>query len=145
MSAPLSFKLSVFRYDLPLKRPFRLAGRQVDARSGLLLRLDDGHRHYYAEAAPLPGFSPESLDDIILKIKQEERWPALLLGNFPPFYDEDVPASLQFAFSTLWNERKASLENTSLQKAVYAGALSHLPVNATLGMDENPGSGAASA
>jgi o-succinylbenzoate synthase len=136
MPASPLFKLDISRYDLPMKRPFRLAGHRIERRSGLLLRLRDGVQEYLAEAAPLPGFSPESLDDITLHIEQEPNWPARLLGNFPPFFDEELPATLQFAFSTLWHERKARLEGHALQTSVYAGAHRRVPVNATLGMDE---------
>lgn len=131
-----AFELRVFRYDLPLNRPFRAAGHTFEARSGLLFRLQDEGYTYLAEAAPLPGFSAESLDDIIQHVKNENRWPAFLLGNFPPFYDDDVPPALQFAYSTLWHERRARLDDISLQKSVYAGAHGRLPVNATLGIDD---------
>lgn len=54
----------VFRYRLPLKQPVTLKpGTIINAREGLLLRLrgEDG-AEAWGEAAPLPGFSLESLD-----------------------------------------------------------------------------------
>lgn len=53
----------VFRYRLPLVRPLVLRGRTLRERRGLLLRLtsDEGGVGW-GEAAPLPGFSSESLE-----------------------------------------------------------------------------------
>lgn len=50
-------------YQLPLKRPLHLAGGiTLETREGLLLHDPDGGG--WGEAAPLPGFSPESLEEV---------------------------------------------------------------------------------
>ena len=53
-----------FRYRLPLAEPLALAGRAVDERDGVLVRIDsDAGASGWGDVAPLPGFSRESLED----------------------------------------------------------------------------------
>lgn len=56
--------ITVFRYSLALRRPLDLAGQTLTRRQGLILKLRaaDG-RCAHGEIAPLPGFSPETLDE----------------------------------------------------------------------------------
>jgi O-succinylbenzoate synthase len=56
-------ELRAFRYRLPM-RPIRLAGRVMTERTGLVL-CDAATGQHWGEAAPLPYFSRESLDDVI--------------------------------------------------------------------------------
>jgi len=58
-----SFRL--YRYHRALAPPVRLAGQQHSSREGLLLRRDTPQGVRWAEAAPLPGFSREGLDEVI--------------------------------------------------------------------------------
>jgi len=53
-----------YKYTLPLREPLELEGQTVRRRRGLLLRLtgEDGEVGW-GEAAPLPGFSAESVDE----------------------------------------------------------------------------------
>lgn len=54
----------IFRYRLPLAVPLTLAGRAVDERDGVLVRIDsDSGASGWGDVAPLPGFSRESLED----------------------------------------------------------------------------------
>ncbi len=54
----------IFRYRLPLARPLPLAGGAVRERTGLLVRVQaDSGAWGWGDAAPLPGFSRESVDD----------------------------------------------------------------------------------
>ncbi|CAA9420938.1 MAG: O-succinylbenzoate synthase [uncultured Rubrobacteraceae bacterium] len=54
----------LYRYDLAFAEPVTLKGATLNRREGTLIRLiaNDGSEGW-GEAAPLPGFSPESLDD----------------------------------------------------------------------------------
>ena len=54
----------LYRYDLALSEPLTLKDATLHRREGALIRLtaDDGSEGW-GEAAPLPGFSPESLED----------------------------------------------------------------------------------
>ena len=74
-------RIQVFRYRLPFKAPVELAGEAHAARNGFLLALHNEHGAIgWGEAAPLPGFSRESL---------QETWNGLVrcarrLANQPP-------------------------------------------------------------
>jgi len=63
---PATRQAALYAYRIPLTRPLRLGGRDYAARSGLLLRLRERAgeaqpwREGVGEAAPLPGFSPDS-------------------------------------------------------------------------------------
>lgn len=63
--------MKVFEYTLPLVRPLALAGGVVlTERCGILLH--DPETDGWGEAAPLPGFSPESLEDVREAVRREE-------------------------------------------------------------------------
>ncbi|MBK8481132.1 MAG: o-succinylbenzoate synthase [Proteobacteria bacterium] len=52
------------RYELSLCQPLQTASGAIAQRSGLLLALDDRQgRRGYGDAAPLPGFSPDTLEE----------------------------------------------------------------------------------
>ncbi len=73
--------MRAFRYQLPLSKPIELGGRSHSMREGLLLETEWG----WGEAAPLPSFNRESLQDVLVA------WHA-----GPPF---TLP-SLQFAYDS---------------------------------------------
>lgn len=76
-----------FRYSLPLKSPLQLPGvAPLTSREGLLLH--DPQTNGWGDAAPLPGVSPETLDEVVESVKQD-KWSA---ERFP---------SLRFALSCL--------------------------------------------
>ncbi|RMF16510.1 MAG: hypothetical protein D6758_07760 [Gammaproteobacteria bacterium] len=73
----------LWRYTLPLTAPLSLAGGlRLPARQGLVLAEtdDDGQIRAAAEAAPLPGFSQESVDDaadmLLSALSDSGDWPA---------------------------------------------------------------------
>ena len=59
----------VFRYRLPLVAPLVLPSGTHTEREGILLRLRaaDGTEGW-GEAAPLPGYSPDTLDDVLTEL-----------------------------------------------------------------------------
>ena len=78
----------LYRYDLPLSEPVKIKGAALHRREGALLRLtaDDGSEGW-GEAAPLPRFSAESLDDATQQLRA---MAPLLMGR-------EMPASLSHA------------------------------------------------
>jgi o-succinylbenzoate synthase len=59
-------EVTAYRYDLPLARPLPLKDRTLHTRAGILLRFQtECGVSAYGDAAPLPGFSRESIDDVI--------------------------------------------------------------------------------
>ena len=75
----------LYGYDIALSEPVALKGATLYRREGALIRLtsDDGCEGW-GEAAPLPGFSPESLKDTIEQLR----------GISPSFNDSPIPADL---------------------------------------------------
>ncbi len=65
--------LGLYRYDLPLVRPFLLHGQTLSKRSGLLIR----NGNYWGEICPLENFSQETLEEAQAEalswIKSKER------------------------------------------------------------------------
>lgn len=73
--------LEAYRFNVPLKRPLKLRGTAYTFRQGILIRREER----WAEASPLPGFSPDTTDHVISALRGER--PATV--------------SLQFALSAL--------------------------------------------
>ncbi|MCH2177470.1 MAG: o-succinylbenzoate synthase [Mariniblastus sp.] len=73
--------MRAFRFRIPFKAPVLLKGRSYTGRQGVLLE----SKGQWSEASPLPGFSSETIDEVV----------AALRGKQKP------PASLNFALSAL--------------------------------------------
>ncbi len=58
--------LTLFRYSIPFRKPFRSASGVIQKREGLLI---GNGTNIWTEIAPLPGFSTESLDDTLSFLK----------------------------------------------------------------------------
>ena len=73
----------LYRYDLALSEPVKLKAATLHRREGALVRLtaDDGSVGW-GEAAPLSGFSPESLEDSIEQLRATA--PELAGHEMPP-------------------------------------------------------------
>jgi len=84
----------LYRYDLALSKPVTLKGTTLRRREGALIRLstEDGHEGW-GEAAPLPSFSPESLEDTIVRLHATA--PGLLGREIPtnPPKPDNTPIS----------------------------------------------------
>jgi len=67
--------VKLYAFALPLHRPLTMGGQTIDRRRGLLLELSDGNGHTgFGEAAPLPGFQKETVNDCrdqLLRIAKE--------------------------------------------------------------------------
>lgn len=57
---------ALYRYTVPFVTPIRFAGATLDSREGALIRLrDTTGLEGWGEASPLPGFSPETLEQAL--------------------------------------------------------------------------------
>ncbi|MEM7477922.1 MAG: o-succinylbenzoate synthase [Planctomycetota bacterium] len=83
--------IKAYRFQIPLQRSLPLKDRVHTERSGILLERDGR----WAEASPLPGFSQETLDDVVAALRGEKA----------------EPASLQFALNSL---EQPELEQTEI-------------------------------
>jgi len=59
-----------YRYRLPLRKPLQLRNTTIEEREGALVRIDSPSGYSgWGEIAPLPGFSPETLDKALAQAK----------------------------------------------------------------------------
>jgi len=82
--------MNAYRFRIPLVSPLKLKGQTYNEREGVLLERDG----QWSEASPLPGFSVESIDDVI----------AALQGK------QEAPPSLKFALAALEDSFSAPVE-----------------------------------
>lgn len=83
--------MQVFRFRLPLKRTIKLGSLSLSYREGLLLHLNG----MWAEASPLPGFSPETLVDVAQELADLE------VGNKDFLHLPIRSSALRFAVDSL--------------------------------------------
>ena len=77
--------MNTIPYSLPLQRPLRLGTFTLTERHGILLQATDesGQPTGWGDVAPLPGFSTESLDDVVEALKKPASsfpYPSLRFG-----------------------------------------------------------------
>ncbi len=119
IDAVASVEWRVWSYRLPLTRPLHWGGARHAVREGLILGLlhpAEGWR--YGEAAPLPGFSPESLDQARADLL------ALLRGE-----TRDACASAWHALDSAW-ELGGDAPSPLAVNALVDGPLADLPAAA---------------
>lgn len=56
--------LRLYQYRLPFQKPFKTAAGEFNHRRGIILHYRKGEIDLISEAAPLPGFSSESFNDV---------------------------------------------------------------------------------
>ena len=106
----MGFRLQYRRYRLPLRAPVRTAHEVWAEREGLIVRIEtpDG-RTGYGEAAPIPAFGTETIDEIEQGCRT--------LGDMPSGQTLDaVPAELgclRHALATAREEIAAALEESA--------------------------------
>ncbi|MFP4227796.1 MAG: o-succinylbenzoate synthase [Salinivenus sp.] len=114
--------VDLYRYALPLTAPLDLGAKTISERQGLLIRLSlASGAEGWGEAAPLPGFSPESLERAVAHARRlRERWTGHPLSaetlesvwgalSFP----KDAPASVRFAGESAVVEAVAAARDVS--------------------------------
>lgn len=88
-----SKKIAIFYYQAPFQFPLTFNGKRLNYREGLLISIKDRKQSFYAEIAPLPGFSKESLTQAKLQIID-------VFNNIKPCKSALFP-SVSFALSSL--------------------------------------------
>lgn len=135
-------QVDLYRYDLPLKTPLHVGGETMTHRQGLLLRLlTEGGTVGWGDAAPLPGFSSETLDQTVASARA--LYPRLVGTEIPPDpssisarmrelpFEAGCPSSLRFAVESAVVELVAAARGTS-PAALLGQRRSTLSLNALL-------------
>ncbi|MCA1802411.1 MAG: o-succinylbenzoate synthase [Rhodothermaceae bacterium] len=127
-------KISLYQYSLPFRTPLKTANAFFPVREGLLIHcLDQDRISVWAEASPLPGFSSESVSDIIQaseKLIESISKGKNLIDGIP---------SLSFAVDCiLWKigrtgEMKFSPETTL---KTFSPTPRNIPVNTAIGIGD---------
>ncbi|NNF56972.1 MAG: o-succinylbenzoate synthase [Rhodothermaceae bacterium] len=123
----------LFRYRLPLVEPLRFAFGTLAHRAGVLLCLtaEDGTEGW-GEAAPLPGYSPDTLDDVLAEappLLRRYREGDARLDGFVASFERTFrrpkgrgrqlyPPSLRHAEAAALTDLGARLQGTSLDRAL---------------------------
>jgi O-succinylbenzoate synthase len=136
-------KLDVYTYEFPFTKPFSIASGTFSKRKGLYLRFNKNGIIAWGEAAPLPGFSNETLSDVNNQLKSHhteinelfER--TFSLESIQSYLNStDLGPALQFAIYTLAATWLAQNQRQSLHDYLFSKPKSTIPVNAVLGLEE---------
>lgn len=130
-------KFTACQYHLPFVRPLKISNTSFTHREGLILRYDSGSHTFWGEVAPLPGFSKESLPEVIGTLKKTHEQCRRALSTDTPVkaikeIDEtcNIPPSLAFGLDSLAYQIKASREKISPRNYLFKNFRKQLTVNA---------------
>ena len=129
----------IFRYRLPLVGPLPLAGGVIHEREGLLVRLEsDSGAWGWGDAAPLPGFSREGIDEAAAEALA---WAGSLRGGHFEPRDDGLESWAEWESAAVSPSVRFGLETAlcSLARRMEDGAAAELagfegcvPVNGLL-------------
>ena len=125
----------VYRYALPLRRPLPLPGGAIRERRGLLLRLEGPEGIVgWGEAAPLPGFSKESLEEAAAALM---RIAHAMQGNDLPIPtalldDNPLPPSVSFAVEAACLNLAAARQGIPMYRMITDAPPKRILLNALL-------------
>lgn len=133
--------LIFYKYHLPFSSPLVTAKATFKFRKGYILEYVGDSFSCYGEAAPLSGFSAETLDDVrqqLISKKNELETvfsaenPTDLLNDL--YRKAKVPASMQFGLDSLAHQLEAFRAGTTLQNYLFDDAPQKVPVNALVSL-----------
>lgn len=131
----MSFKY--VKYRLPFTSPLQTSKQTFEYREGFILEYTVDDFQYYGEAAPLPGYSKETPEEVRKTLGELKDEIANSLDTSNPleklqdFYkEEELQASLQFALDSIASQIEAKQNNSSLLDYLFPDAPSKVPVNA---------------
>lgn len=134
-------KFSAWKYNLPLVKPLRTSTGSYKKRKGVILSLTSGNISAFGEAAPLPGFSEESLTEVERKLIEHrlEIQDLFSSGNpvqeMPSFFKENsIPPSLEFGLDTLAYDFEAKQQDITLHQRIFGYSSRPVPINALLSL-----------
>jgi len=136
-----SFEL--YKFQIPLKFPLKIADEELTFREGLILKIsDENSNHGFGEISPLPGFHKETLTQVTEQIKKY--FSIILKAEFPQdidlinngiyswFKDLDLYPTVQFGFEAALISLFA--EQNQISTIEYLGGFinKHIEINALL-------------
>ncbi len=131
---------SYYAFKIPFKTPFRISNQTITTRNGILLVFDAGDFLAYGEVAPLPGFSKESLEQVLsvlvenqrtleaaFRSDEAEQLISILDGihNFP---------SISFGLDTLLLDLRSKKAGNLITQELFNHSISNPKVNGAIGI-----------
>lgn len=134
--------MDLYRYSISFREPFQISRRSFHRREGLILALRREDRACLGEAAPLPGFSTETVEETEEKLRMMAPALSELFQHSLPEYaalqqlceEHDAVPSLRFALDTLFYDAYSQREGLPLRECLNSDAVELLAMNATLGL-----------
>ncbi|WP_372637984.1 o-succinylbenzoate synthase [Fodinibius sp.] len=134
-------KIDCYTYQLPFKKPLESSNYVYAQREGVIFAVSGPGGPCYGEAAPLPGFSSETLEDVTTQIKTHlEDWSTLLGSDHPiqelqaHFLAETTLPALQFALDGLAYQVAAQKARQSLISFLFKDPAPVIAVNGLLSL-----------
>lgn len=137
-------KLNAYTYSFPFKESFQSSADSFSERNGVILELEDEGITALGEAAPLPGFSVETLDEVIEQLKTNLRDINELfhedasLDELQVFHRKNqIYPSLQFALDTLALDYLSQQSQTTAQELLFDDYSNNLETNGILPLSKD--------
>ncbi len=135
--------MQLFHYRLPFKKPFNTSNGSFTFREGLIIKEDYLSFSCYGDIAPLPGYSTESLDQVIAQFQQYhnaiEHYFMQVNGynTWQSFADSlKIHPSLRFGLDTFVYDRLSKTRMIPLNKHLLSSSAQRIKVNFTLGQND---------
>lgn len=134
--------LTFHTYKLPFQKSFKISSKTFHNREGIIgAWKQESEETFYSEAAPLHGFSPETLEEICDHLKNHGKDLAAILNDDS---DESIKkhfpqASLRFLLDNLRMQRIAFDQDMPFYSYLNSSSSDSVAINATIGiqsMDE---------
>ena len=127
-------KLLAYLYNIPLVSPLETSKGTISQRKGLLIAARWNGFTLYGEAAPLPGYSSESLAEVKKTFLNNREQLEKILEDWEPhnLHEQQLPASLAFAMDSIAFKHRAQKSNQSLSAYLFGQPPPSIPVNAVL-------------
>ncbi len=133
--------LSYYAFKIPFKTPFEISSQTLTSRNGILLVYDTGDFHAFGEIAPLPGFSKESIEQVLPVLLQNQKHLETAFKNneadqFISILDgiHQLP-SLSFGLDSLAADLGSKKNNLTLSQHLFQKQLSNPKVNGAIGIN----------
>jgi len=135
----------VQQYSIPFVKPFHTSGGTFTRREGFWITLSDGNYRAHGEAAPLPGFSVETLQDVRYALEgfhqavKGESFEREELFTLIQVHTEKIP-SARFALETAVYDLLSQQAGLPLSQFLNPQAATEISVNGIAGI-HLPGDG----
>src|SRR5690625_3024248 len=134
-------RLQYFQYKLPFKQPFGNAQGTFSHRHGLFIQLKKAGMNAWGEAAPLPGFSKETLPEVIDSLRHYNNaisyfFRSSFTASHLTFFlkQHAFPPSLQFGLYTTGCSFLAQQKRKSLHPFLFDDPPNTVLLNAVVGL-----------